>query len=228
MDVSLIDCRQPYAARAGSGSSRHARCECAGRRAAVAMPPARLALAAPINGNVWIMSKHVVATVGEIPPGQRKLVTIRGRQIAVFNLDGEFFGLFNRCPHQGGPMCEGILTGLIESDRTRRLPLLPQGRDPALPVARLGIRRPHRPELLRPVEDQRAQLPGGGGRRASASCRGPTWPRPSRSPSRSSTSSWRCSPAARHGLVGEAEGDQRHAPGRPPRPGRSRSAGPVA
>jgi nitrite reductase/ring-hydroxylating ferredoxin subunit len=49
------------------------------------------------NGNVGIMSKHVVATVAEIPPGQRKLVTIRGRQIAVFNLDGEFFGLFNRC-----------------------------------------------------------------------------------------------------------------------------------
>ena len=62
------------------------------------------------------MSKHVVATVAEIPPGGRKLVTVRGRSIAVFNLDGEFFGLFNRCPHQGGPMCEGILTGLIESD----------------------------------------------------------------------------------------------------------------
>ena len=62
------------------------------------------------------MSKHVVATVAEIPPGSRKLVTVRGRSIAVFNLAGEFFGLFNRCPHQGGPMCEGILTGLIESD----------------------------------------------------------------------------------------------------------------
>lgn len=62
------------------------------------------------------MSKHVVAKVSEIPPGQRKLVTVRGRSIAVFNLDCEFFGLFNRCPHQGGPMCEGILTGLIQSD----------------------------------------------------------------------------------------------------------------
>ncbi len=62
------------------------------------------------------MSKHVVATVAEIPPGSRKLVTVRGRSIAVFNLGGEYFGLFNRCPHQGGPMCEGILTGLIESD----------------------------------------------------------------------------------------------------------------
>ena len=66
------------------------------------------------------MSKHVVATVAEIPPGQRKLVTVRGRSIAVFNLGGEFFGLFNRCPHQGGPMCEGILTGLIESDEPGR------------------------------------------------------------------------------------------------------------
>jgi nitrite reductase/ring-hydroxylating ferredoxin subunit len=82
--------------------------------------PARLASKAYTEEaderNVQIMSKHVVATVGEIRSGQRKLVTIRGRQIAVFNLGGEFFGLFNRCPHQGGPMCEGILTGLIESD----------------------------------------------------------------------------------------------------------------
>ena len=62
------------------------------------------------------MSKHVVATVDEIPPGGRKLVTVRGRPIAVFNLDGQFYGLFNRCPHQGGPMCEGLLTGLVESD----------------------------------------------------------------------------------------------------------------
>jgi nitrite reductase/ring-hydroxylating ferredoxin subunit len=63
------------------------------------------------------MSKHVVATVTEIPPGERKLVTVRGRQIAVFNLGGSFYGLFNRCPHQGGPMCEGLVTGLITADQ---------------------------------------------------------------------------------------------------------------
>jgi len=68
------------------------------------------------NGTTGRMSKHVIAAVTEIPPGSRKLVTVRGRPIAVFNLDGEFYGLFNRCPHQGGPMCEGILTGLIQSD----------------------------------------------------------------------------------------------------------------
>jgi nitrite reductase/ring-hydroxylating ferredoxin subunit len=61
------------------------------------------------------MSKHVVATVAEIPPGERKLVTVRGRPIAIFNLRGAFYGLLNRCPHQGGPMCEGVVTGLIEA-----------------------------------------------------------------------------------------------------------------
>jgi nitrite reductase/ring-hydroxylating ferredoxin subunit len=73
-----------------------------------------------IKRDLVFMSKHVVATVSEIPPGQRKLVTVRGRSIAVFNLDGEFYGLFNRCPHQGGPMCEGILTGLIQSSEPGR------------------------------------------------------------------------------------------------------------
>ncbi len=62
------------------------------------------------------MSKHVVAKVSEVPPGGRKLVTVRGRPIAIFNLKGEFFGLLNRCPHQGGSLCDGLLTGLIESD----------------------------------------------------------------------------------------------------------------
>jgi len=61
------------------------------------------------------MSKHVVATVAEIPPGGRKLVSVRGRPIAIFNLQGSFHGLLNRCPHQGGPMCEGIITGLVEA-----------------------------------------------------------------------------------------------------------------
>ena len=61
------------------------------------------------------MSWHVVAAVSDIPPGGRKLVTVRGRPIAVFNLGGEFFGLLNRCPHQGGSLCEGALTGLVEA-----------------------------------------------------------------------------------------------------------------
>jgi nitrite reductase/ring-hydroxylating ferredoxin subunit len=62
------------------------------------------------------MSKYVVAAVGEIPPGTRKLAEVNGRAIVVFNLGGEFFALNNRCPHRGGSLHHGKQTGLVESD----------------------------------------------------------------------------------------------------------------
>ena len=61
------------------------------------------------------MSRHVVAPVGDVPPGERRLFHVNGRPIVVFNLGGEFFGLFNRCPHQGGSLCDGVVTGLLLS-----------------------------------------------------------------------------------------------------------------
>jgi 3-phenylpropionate/trans-cinnamate dioxygenase ferredoxin subunit len=63
------------------------------------------------------MSKHVVALVDEIPPGGRKLVNAGGRAVVVFNLGGEFFALSNRCPHKGGSLCHGRLTGLVQSSQ---------------------------------------------------------------------------------------------------------------
>jgi 3-phenylpropionate/trans-cinnamate dioxygenase ferredoxin subunit len=62
------------------------------------------------------MTRHVVARAGEIAPGQRKRVTVRGRDIGVFNLGGDYYALLNRCPHEGAPLCEGRLTSLIEAD----------------------------------------------------------------------------------------------------------------
>jgi 3-phenylpropionate/trans-cinnamate dioxygenase ferredoxin subunit len=61
------------------------------------------------------MKKHVVAPVGEIPPGGRKLVTLDGRAVVIFNVAGEFFALNNRCPHRGGSLVQGHLTGLVEA-----------------------------------------------------------------------------------------------------------------
>jgi nitrite reductase/ring-hydroxylating ferredoxin subunit len=58
---------------------------------------------------------YVVASVDEIPPGERKIVDVAGLSIGVFNVKGEFFALRNRCPHQGGPLCEGKLWGLLEA-----------------------------------------------------------------------------------------------------------------
>ena len=61
--------------------------------------------------------KYIVAKVAEIPPGNRKLVEVRGRKIVIFNVAGEFYGLFNACPHLGGSLCEGYMTGYVRSDR---------------------------------------------------------------------------------------------------------------
>ena len=61
------------------------------------------------------MTRHVIAPVDELPPGTRKFLTIGERPIAVFNIKGEFFGLLNRCPHQGAALCEGPLIGLAQS-----------------------------------------------------------------------------------------------------------------
>ena len=63
------------------------------------------------------MAKYVVAPASEIAPGGRKLFEVKGRKIVVFNLAGEFFAVADRCPHQGGPLSKGIVTGLVESDK---------------------------------------------------------------------------------------------------------------
>lgn len=62
------------------------------------------------------MTRHVVAKSAEILPGQRKLVQAGGRDIVIFNLDGEFFALLNRCPHQGASLFHGDLIGLVRSN----------------------------------------------------------------------------------------------------------------
>lgn len=63
------------------------------------------------------MPRYVVASTADIPPGARKRVEVRGRPILIFNLSGEFFGLLDRCPHQGSPLCGGTLIGRTMSSR---------------------------------------------------------------------------------------------------------------
>ena len=61
------------------------------------------------------MRRVVVARADEIAPGERKLVRVGGRSIGVFNVGGEYFALRNRCPHQGGPLCEGFQFASLRS-----------------------------------------------------------------------------------------------------------------
>jgi 3-phenylpropionate/trans-cinnamate dioxygenase ferredoxin subunit len=60
-------------------------------------------------------TRFVVARAEELPPGQRKIVTVSGREIGVFNVDGEYYALRNVCPHRGAPLCKGRMRPLITS-----------------------------------------------------------------------------------------------------------------
>jgi Rieske [2Fe-2S] domain len=48
------------------------------------------------------------ARTTEIWPGQARLV--KGEQIALFNVDSQFFALDNTCTHRGGPLADGEVT----------------------------------------------------------------------------------------------------------------------
>jgi len=61
------------------------------------------------------MARHVVCRVEELPPGGRRIVEVRGRSIGVYNVNGAYHALLNRCPHRAAPLCLGPITGLVSS-----------------------------------------------------------------------------------------------------------------
>ena len=60
-----------------------------------------------------LSSFHKVARVGELPPGTGRTVDVNGTKIALFNVDGRFHAIDDRCPHSGGSLGEGILQGCV-------------------------------------------------------------------------------------------------------------------
>lgn len=59
--------------------------------------------------------RHPIGLATDIPPGERKVVTLAGREIGVFNVKGSFYALRNICPHRGAPLCHGRLRPLMIS-----------------------------------------------------------------------------------------------------------------
>jgi nitrite reductase (NADH) small subunit len=47
-----------------------------------------------------------VAEVDDIPEGEGDGFDVNGIEIAVFNVDGEFHAISNRCAHQRAPLCK--------------------------------------------------------------------------------------------------------------------------
>jgi nitrite reductase/ring-hydroxylating ferredoxin subunit len=54
-----------------------------------------------------------VCKTADIPVGQGKTVDVRGKPVAVFNVDGTFYAISDTCLHRGGPLGDGELDGTI-------------------------------------------------------------------------------------------------------------------
>jgi nitrite reductase/ring-hydroxylating ferredoxin subunit len=50
-----------------------------------------------------------VASIGEIPMGAGRLVKVGGEEVALFNLNGEYYAISDLCPHRGASLAEGFL-----------------------------------------------------------------------------------------------------------------------
>ncbi len=58
-----------------------------------------------------VKRRYIVARVGEIPPGARRIIALEGRSIGVFNVHGRYVAVRNVCPHELAPVCLGHLGG---------------------------------------------------------------------------------------------------------------------
>jgi nitrite reductase (NADH) small subunit len=52
-----------------------------------------------------------IAYCRDIPLREGRAVKVGNREVAIFNLGDRFLAVDNRCPHKGGPLADGIVTG---------------------------------------------------------------------------------------------------------------------
>ena len=58
------------------------------------------------------MSRFVeVAKKSEIPEAGAIAVEVEGKRLALINLSGEIYAIDDECPHEGGPLSEGTISG---------------------------------------------------------------------------------------------------------------------
>jgi nitrite reductase (NADH) small subunit len=52
-----------------------------------------------------------ITAVENIPLREGRSVEVGGHDLAIFNLGNRFLAVENRCPHRGGPLADGIVSG---------------------------------------------------------------------------------------------------------------------
>src|SRR5262245_31921490 len=52
-----------------------------------------------------------ITPANNVPPREGRAVQIGDIQLAIFNVNGRYFTIENACPHKGGPLCDGMVSG---------------------------------------------------------------------------------------------------------------------
>ena len=52
-----------------------------------------------------------ITAAEQIPLHEGRAVTVNGTEIAIFHLENRYLTIENKCPHKGGPLCDGIVSG---------------------------------------------------------------------------------------------------------------------
>ena len=86
------------------------------------------------------MSRERVADADEVAEGEGLVVSVNGREVGLFRVDGSVHALPNRCPHQGGPLCDGAVDGTILADEDHELHFELEGEVVLCPWHQLPIR----------------------------------------------------------------------------------------
>jgi 3-phenylpropionate/trans-cinnamate dioxygenase ferredoxin subunit len=83
------------------------------------------------------MTFKKAATVGDVLPGQVKVVEVGEKEIALCNVGGEFFAVANLCTHDDGPLGQGqVMDHQVECPRHGARFDVRSGQVKALPAVR--------------------------------------------------------------------------------------------
>ena len=58
---------------------------------------------------------HHVGPLAGFPLNACKIVQVAGREVGIIRTEREVFAIANRCPHMGGGICYGTVTGVMEA-----------------------------------------------------------------------------------------------------------------
>ena len=59
-----------------------------------------------------------VLRIEKLPPGRGVCVTVKGQDIALFNVDGSIYAIEDSCLHQGSSLAAGLLQGKVVTCRS--------------------------------------------------------------------------------------------------------------